>query len=107
MARTAIVTAVSTSKGVKVATPVAADVTNGNYLQNSGREQFVAKNTGGSPYNVTLTPTALVDGQSATPYVRSVPAGEEWEFGPFSVAAYGTAVAVDCSNVAITLRGSA
>lgn len=106
MPRTAIVTATSTSKGVKVATPVAADTVNGNYLQNSGREQFVAKNTGGSPYNVTLTPTATVDGQAATPYVRSIPAGEEWEFGPFSVVNYGTQVAVDCSNVAITLRGS-
>lgn len=107
MARTAIVTAVSTSKGVKVATPVAADVANGNYLVNSGREQFVGKNTGASPYTVTLTPTGTVDGQAATPYVRTIPAGEEWEFGPFSVAAYGAAVAVDCSNVAITLRGSA
>ncbi len=107
MARTAIVTAVSTSKGVKVATPVAADTVNGNYLQNSGREQFVAKNTGGSPYNLTITPTGLVDGQAATPYVRSIPAGEEWEFGPFSVAAYGSQVAIDAANVAITLRGSA
>ena len=106
MPRTAIASATSTSKGVKVATPVAADTVNGNYLQNSGREQFVAKNTGASSYTVTLTPTATVDGQAVTPYVRTIPAGEEWEFGPFNVNYYGTQVAVDCNNVAITLRAS-
>jgi len=106
MARTAIAVAVATTKGVKVATPVGADTTNGNYLANSGIETFIAKNTGGSPYNVTIGFSQTVDGQGITSYVRSIPAGEEWEFGPFPVTMYGTQVAVDAANVAVTLRAS-
>lgn len=107
MPRTVIPSAVSTSKGVKVATPVASDTVNGNYLQNSGKEKFVAKNTGASARNVTVTPTASVDGIAVPAYVRSVPAGEEWEFGPYSVAVYGTQVAVDGAHAELTLRASA
>jgi hypothetical protein len=107
MPRTVIPSAVSTTKGVKVATPVASDTVNGNYLQNSGHEKFVAKNTGASARNVTIGFSTTVDGQDVTAYVRSVPAGEEWEFGPFPVTIYGTQVAVDGAHAELTLRASA
>lgn len=106
MPRTAIAVAVSTTKGVKVATPVGADVSNGNYLANSGIETVIAKNSGGSPYNLTIGFAQTVDGQGVTSYVKSIPAGEEWEFGPFPVTMYGTQVAIDAANVAVTLRAS-
>jgi hypothetical protein len=106
MPRTAIAVAVSTSKGVKVATPAASDTVNGNYLANSGIETFVAKNTGASARNVTIGFSATVDGQGVTSYVRSIPAGEEWEFGPFPVTMYGTQVAVDGAHAEVTLRAS-
>lgn len=103
MARGAIPTVSSTSKGIKRATAANGDTVNGHYLQNSGRERFTANNTGGSAYTVTISFAKTVDGQPVTAYTRSIPAGELWVFGPFDVDNYGTQVAVDVSNAAVKL----
>lgn len=103
MARAAIPTSTSTTKGVKRATAATGDTVNGHYLANSGRERLHVKNTGASAYTVTIKFNKTVDGQSVADYVKSIPAGESWTFGPFDTENYGTQVLIDVNNAAITL----
>lgn len=105
MARGPIATFVSARNGTQLGTETTGDVSNGHYLQNSGKTKFTARNSGASPYTVTIGFQRTVQGQSVTPIVKTVPAGETHVFGPYSTADFGSQVNVDVNNAAMMLRG--
>lgn len=100
MARTLIPNTVAKSHGTLLATPAAADVANGNYIQNDGTVRLHAKNTNAASTNRTVTiaiPTT-VDSQSVTSITQAIAPGATWVFGPFPVSIYGTQLAVNGDN---------
>lgn len=86
-----------------IATGTAADTVNNNTWNNDGSTVLICKNTGASPYTVSVQPTATVDGQTAATKSITVTAGDQVAFGPFPTQFYGTAPVVTCQNVAITI----
>ena len=107
MARTALTVSQIARAGVqKPSTGTAADTANGNSFVNDGRTILFAKNTNGASTSrtVTVTPTATVDGLSATGRTKTMAAGEEWIFGPFPLGIYSGVVAVDGSHAEVTFQ---
>ncbi len=100
MARTIIPNTASKSHGTLLAAAAAADVSNGNYIQNDGSTRLHAKNTNGASTarTVTIAIPATVDGQSVTSITQAIAAGATWVFGPFPVSVYGTQVSVNGDN---------
>ncbi len=107
MPAVAIPQVTSTSKGVLLPAEQDGDTVNGHYLQNSGREKFIARNSGASARNVTIAFNTTVDGQGVTAYVKSIPAGEAHVFGPFPTSIYGTQVGVTVAHAEVKLRAIA
>ncbi len=107
MPRVAVPTTTSTSKGALLAAEANGDATNNHYLQNSGRERFIARNSGAGARTVTLLFNKTVEGQAITSYVKSIPAGESWVFGPFDVENYGTQVSINVEHAEVKLRAIA
>ncbi len=107
MPAVAIPQVTSTTKGVALPTEQDGDTVNGHYLQNSGRERFIARNSGATPRNVTISFNTTVDGQSVTSYVKALPAGESQVFGPFPTNLYGTQVGITVAHAEVKLRGIA
>lgn len=107
MARSAIPMAVSTNKGALMPAELDGDATNNHYMQNSGVEKFIARNSGAGARTVTILFTKTIEGQAVTSYVKSLAAGASWVFGPFSVDNYGTQVQVNPEHAEIKLRGVA
>jgi hypothetical protein len=105
MARGAIATFVSSRTGTMLGTETTGNTVDGHFLQNSGKTRFTARNSGASPYTVTIGFSRTVQGQTVTPMVKTIPAGETHFFGPFPTADYGSQIKIDVNNVAIMLRG--
>lgn len=104
MARTAIAGAVSDLDGAVLPAETDGVVADGHYFQNSGRTKLFVRNSGGSPYVVTVQVSRRVQGQTVTPVTKTIPAGETHVFGPYLPADFGTQVNVDVSNAALKLR---
>lgn len=100
MARTLIPNTVAKTHGTLLATPIAADTTNGNYVQNDGTARLHAKNTNAASTSrtVTIAIPATVDGQGVTSITQAIAPGATWVFGPFPVGTYGSQVAVNGDN---------
>ncbi len=92
------------SSGVKV-TLVSADPTNKEQFVSTGKELVLARNTGGSPYTVTINSAPDPYGRTADIASYSVPAGEIHVFGPFPVTGWKQAassyITLEASNAAI------
>jgi hypothetical protein len=81
---------VATRAGVTVPTAVATDAANGNTMLNDGHTFLDVTNTDSSTHTLTIHLAQLVDGQSATSFVRTITAGVSKRYGKFPVSAYGT-----------------
>ena len=105
MARGFINTYVSDKDGTVLGVETTGNTVDGHLLQNSGKTKFTARNSGGSPYMVTIRFARTVSNQTVTPIVKTVPAGEIHVFGPYPVSDFGTQIQIDVNNAAIMLRG--
>lgn len=74
-------------EGVKL-TMVAATPADDEEVALTGKELIVAQNTGGDPHTVTITSVADPLGRTNDITAASIPAGEIWLFGPFSVTGW-------------------
>lgn len=104
MPRTAITATQTSRAGSVLPAATAGDVTNGHSVANDGRVILIVKNTGASPYNITFLATRTVDGLTAPTRIESLPAGETQVFGPFDPNDYGTMLAFDVANTALTIN---
>ena len=109
MARSAIPTVTSTTKGVILPAELTGDATNNHYLQNSGREKVHIRNSNGAATarTVTIRFNTTVDGQGVTAFAKAIAAGDTQVFGPFDTAIYGTQVQIDVDNAELKLRAVA
>lgn len=98
MARTQIVYTDPAKTGTTLPSPTAADVSNGQYINNDGRVLVIAKNSGASSRNVTVTPSATVDG--LVPAARTTPigVGVSLLMGPWEIANYSNLLAISGDN---------
>lgn len=80
-----------TRAGVAFPVGTAADVTNGQYINNDGRVIVIAINSSGSTIrNVVVTPTATVDGLAAATRTSPIPISSSIILGPWDVGNYST-----------------
>lgn len=100
MPRTAMTNIISPSKtGTAFPVGTAVDVANGNSITNDGRVIVIAVNTNASLVrNVTVTPTATVDGLTAAARTSPVPAVSSILLGPWDVGNYGTTLQISGDN---------
>lgn len=99
MPRTALTNIISPSKtGTAFPAGVAADVANGNSIVNDGRVLVIAINSGASPRNVTVTPTATVDGLVAAARTSAIPATSSILLGPWDVGNYSSVLQISGDN---------
>lgn len=107
MARTAIATHVVTRDGLdeSTVTPDAADVANGNVIDNNGRMWVEIKNTNATStaHDVTFTLSGGADGQTITPRTVTVEAGKTLKLGPWPVDIYGGALKVNGAHAELTI----
>lgn len=81
----------------------AATATTGDTFPNDGNTVLEVNNGSASPINVTITPTATVDGQIPASKVIAVPATTRALIGPFAPSLYNdtnSLVTFVCSAVA-------
>jgi hypothetical protein len=98
MPRTQINYTEPSKTGTTLPSPTAADVSNGQYITNDGHVLVIAKNTGATSRNVTVTPTGTVDGQSAQARVTPIAAGVSLLMGPWEVANYSNQLQISGDN---------
>lgn len=100
MPRTALTNIIEpTRTGVAFPAGTAADVSNGNSISNDGRVVVIAINSNASlPRNVTVTPTATVDGLTAAARTTAIPAQSSVLLGPWDVANYSTTLQISGDN---------
>lgn len=104
MAATPVTTVYNLDHKVKLTKPafVACDATNGNSAPSGGNLMLELQNSGASTYTVTFSPNpSTVDGQTITPLVISLTAGEVIEMGGWPSAYWGTSLVFTASNVAV------
>jgi len=111
MARTAVSLQTVTRVGLAAVT-AAADVANGNYLDNPGRNILILFNNSGGPLNVTFQFAGQFDGQAVAGKVVSIPAGTVALFGNFQQSIYGQQndqgrLYFDAASTSITVGGIA
>lgn len=107
MARAQIPVSTSTTKGVLFVAEQNGDAVNHHQLANSGREKLHVRNSGAGARTVTIKFSKQVDGQAVADYVKSIPAGETWVFGPFPTENYGTQVLINVEHAEVKLRAVA
>lgn len=100
MPRTPMTNIISPSKaGTAFPAGTAVDVANGNSISNDGRVLVIAANTNASlTRNVTVTPTATVDGLAAAARTSPVPAVSSILLGPWDVGNYGSTLQISGDN---------
>lgn len=100
MARTPLTYVEPSKGGTTVPAATAADVSNGNVVNgNDGRVYILVTNSNASvARNLTITPTATVDGLSATARTVALPASTTLLCGPYEVANYSQALAISGDN---------
>lgn len=81
---------------------VAADVT-GNTFPNDGKVLLVARNSGATPRNITMTTPGTVDEQAIADPVYSLAAGATVILGPFDPTVYGTTMTVTAAHAEVML----
>lgn len=103
MAATRINLVQAVRTGVDISAGTAADAANGNVVANDGRLALLCKNTGGTPYTVTVAFAEKVDGQTVAPRVVSLAAGAFEALGPYPPDEYGDQLSVTAENAAVTI----
>jgi hypothetical protein len=99
MARTQLNFTEPTRAGVTFPLGTAADVSNGNYVVNDGKVVIVCTNSNVStPRNVTVTPTATVDGLVPAARTIPLPASTSVIIGPYDTGNYGTQLQLNGDN---------
>lgn len=100
MARTPLTNIIEpTRAGVAFPTGTAADATNGNSIANDGRVIVIAINSSGSnARNVTVTPTATVDGLAAAARTTNIPISSSVILGPWDVGNYSSTLQITGDN---------
>ncbi len=101
-----VVAAYQASKtGVNVTTATTGDPVNFHQTPNSGKTYVLVKNTHATTaYNVTIHVRATVEGQNVPEIITSIPALQEWLFGPFDNVNYGDDLWIDVANASLTFR---
>lgn len=105
MPRTPIAVTESSKAGTTLPAPTAADVANGNSIVSDGKTAVIATNANVStPRNVTITPTATVDG--LVPAVRTIPlpANTSKLLGPYELGNYGDTILISGDNADVKLQ---
>lgn len=104
MPRTEVPLRTITKAGYTPTALVAGDLTNGNVVKgNNGAIWLEAKNTGVSPYTLTVNTPGTVEGNPIGDKVYTLAASAELRVGPFSQHAYGNDIEFNVNNVAITV----
>lgn len=100
MARTALTNTVEPNRtGVAFPAGALADSTNGNSLSNDGKIVVIAVNSSASvARNVTVTPTATVDGLAAAARTTVVPISSSVILGPWDTANYSTTLQISADS---------
>jgi hypothetical protein len=94
---------VITRAGVSPATPVAMDAVNGNALLNDGGTEFEVTNSDTASHTITISPTQLVDGQSAVPIVKTIAAGNTKRYANYPVKAYGALLQITANSALLAI----
>ena len=81
---------------------VAADVA-GNTFQNDGKVLIVARNSGVTPRNITMTTPGTVDGEAIGDPVYSLAASATVILGPFDPAVYGHTMTITAAHAEVML----
>jgi hypothetical protein len=99
MARTLIAFTDPSKVGTLLPAASAADVSNGNYIVNDGKILVIAKNANVSTTrNVTVTPTATVDGLVPAARTSPIAASTSILLGPWDIGNYGTQLQISGDN---------
>lgn len=107
MARAVIPMTTSTDRGTLLAAEQNGDSVNNHQMANTGREKLHVRNSGAGARTVTFKFAKTVRGQAVTDYIKSIPAGETWVFGPFDTENYGTTLLVNVEHAEVKLRAVA
>ncbi|GAA0494763.1 hypothetical protein Ade02nite_19760 [Paractinoplanes deccanensis] len=100
MPRTALTNIIEpTRAGVAFPQGTLADAANGNSIVNNGRVMVIAINSSASTVrNVTVTPTATVDGLAAAARTSPIPTSSSILLGPWDVGNYGAALQISADS---------
>lgn len=99
MPRTQINTTEPTRAGVAFPAGTAADVANGQFINNDGRVIVIAANSNGATIrNVVVTPTGTVDGLAAATRTSPIPVSSSIILGPWDVGNYSTTLLISGDN---------
>lgn len=91
--------------GVAV-TLTAADTTNKNMIVAEGADLIIARNSGASPYTVTITSSPDAFGRTKDITTESIAAGEVRVFGPYPLTGWVQSdgrIYLEASNAAVLL----
>ncbi|GAA0494809.1 hypothetical protein Ade02nite_19690 [Paractinoplanes deccanensis] len=98
MARTPLGITGSSKAGEPVLPPVAANITDGNSVNNNGETVLTVTNAGAVTRTLSIPLAVTVDGQPVGPRVYSIPAGQTILAGPYPPGWYGTTLLLDASS---------
>ncbi len=106
MPRTALSIIDSSKAGTTLPTGTAADVANGNSVASDGRSVIIiATNANVStPRNVTITPTATVDGLTAAVRTIALPASTSKVLGPYETSNYSETLQISGDNADVKFQ---
>ncbi|BAL87298.1 hypothetical protein AMIS_20780 [Actinoplanes missouriensis 431] len=106
MARTPLTIVESSKAGTALPAGTAADVANGNSVASDGKSVIViATNANVStPRNVTITPTATVDGLAAATRTVALPANTAKVLGPYELANYSDTLQISGDNADVKFQ---
>lgn len=107
MPRVNIPVTTSTVYGATLPAATAGNATDNMVIANSGRERFIARNTGATPRLVTIRFSRTVRNQAITSITNTIAASAEVVFGPYPVDDFGTLLQVDVAHAEVTFRAIA
>lgn len=103
MAATPVPVQTVTTAGIVRGTEVDGDTVNGHSVVNDGRTVLLARNSGASPYTVTVSFARTVQGQAVTAKTYTVAAGTEQWIKMFPTDDVGSTATFTVNNAAIKL----
>lgn len=101
MAATAVPVQSITTDGVVRGAEVNGDTVNGHSVINDGKTTLIARNSGASPYTVTVAITRTVQGQAVASKVYTVAAGAEQWIGLYPTDDVGPVAGFTTNNAAM------